>query len=151
MKTQTITVAKFIDQQITQGEKLQEDIAVECGFANSNIISMIKNGTTKLPLAKVGVMARALGVDPAYLLRLTMTEYMPEVWSVMESIFGRSSFVTESELDLLALMRQRAQGLTMAPRRFVWNETFTMTAGSRARWACGQVAWRPVHMPTGRS
>ena len=111
MKTQTITVAKFIDQQITQGEKLQEDIAVECGFANSNIISMIKNGTTKLPLAKVGVMARALGVDPAYLLRLTMSEYMPEVWSVMESIFGRSSFVTESELNLLDLVRQRAHGL----------------------------------------
>jgi branched-chain amino acid transport system permease protein len=37
-----------------------------------------------------------------------------------------------------------------APRRFVWKETFTMTVGSRARWACGQVAWRPVHMPTGR-
>jgi hypothetical protein len=37
-----------------------------------------------------------------------------------------------------------------APRRFVWKETFTMIAGSRARWACGQVAWRPVHMSTGR-
>lgn len=38
-----------------------------------------------------------------------------------------------------------------APRRFVWNETFTMSAGSRARWGCGQVAGRPVHMSTGRS
>ena len=37
-----------------------------------------------------------------------------------------------------------------APRHFVWKETFTMTAGSRARWACGQVACRPVHMSTGR-
>jgi hypothetical protein len=39
----------------------------------------------------------------------------------------------------------------MAPRRFVWNETFTMKAGRGARWACGQVAKRAVHMSTGRS
>ena len=37
-----------------------------------------------------------------------------------------------------------------APRRFVWKETFTMTAGRRARWACGQAAFEPVHMSTGR-
>ena len=111
MKTQTITVARFINWEIAQSQKLQGRIASECGFVNSNIISMIKNGVTKLPLAKVGVMAEALDVDPAYLLRLTMTEYMPEVWSVMESIFGRASFVTTSELDLLGLLRQRVHGL----------------------------------------
>jgi hypothetical protein len=34
-----------------------------------------------------------------------------------------------------------AQVAEMAPRRFVWNATVTMTAGrSCARWACGQVA-----------
>ena len=43
-----------------------------------------------------------------------------------------------------------AHWLAGAPRHFVWKETFTMTAGSRARWACGQVACRPVHMSTGR-
>ena len=64
-----------------------------------------------MPLAKVGVMARALDVDPAYLLRLALTEYMPDVWSVMESIFGRASFVTTGELDLLGLLRQQAHGL----------------------------------------
>jgi hypothetical protein len=111
LRSPNITVAKFIDQQITQCGRLQDEIAAECGFANSNIISMIKNGVTKLPLAKVGVMAKALSVDPAYLLRLAMTEYTPEVWSVLESVFGRSSFVTAAELDLLGLLRQRAHGL----------------------------------------
>lgn len=111
LNTENITVAKFIDHQISHNEKLQEKIAAECGFASSNIISMIKNGVTKLPLAKVGVMAKALDVDPTYLLRLTMTEYMPEVWSIMEDIFGRSSFVTAGELELLGKLRQRAHGL----------------------------------------
>ena len=37
-----------------------------------------------------------------------------------------------------------------APRRLVWNATFTMAGGSRARWACGQAAFELVHMSTGR-
>jgi len=40
--------------------------------------------------------------------------------------------------------------LLQAPRRFVWNPTFTIGGRSRARWACGQAAFGPVHMPTGR-
>jgi hypothetical protein len=114
MNTRSITVAKYIGQQIERSGRLQEEIATDCGFANSNIISVIKNGVTKLPLAKVGVMSRALDVDAAYLLRLTMSEYMPEVWSVMESIFGRTSFVTTVELDLLGRLRQRAHGRQLA-------------------------------------
>ena len=38
-----------------------------------------------------------------------------------------------------------------APRRVVWIATFTITGGSRGRWACGQGAKRLVHMSTGRS
>lgn len=37
-----------------------------------------------------------------------------------------------------------------ALRHFVWNPTVTMTPGRRARWACVQGAFRPVHMSTGR-
>jgi hypothetical protein len=36
-----------------------------------------------------------------------------------------------------------------APRRFVWNATWTVAGGRRARWACGQAAFEPVHMSTG--
>jgi hypothetical protein len=38
----------------------------------------------------------------------------------------------------------------VAPRRFVWNPTVRIDGRRRARWACGQVACRPVHMSTGR-
>ena len=37
-----------------------------------------------------------------------------------------------------------------APRRLVWNPTLTIGSGSRALWACGQAAFEPVHMSTGR-
>jgi hypothetical protein len=36
------------------------------------------------------------------------------------------------------------------PRRFVWNPTVRMAGRRRARWACGQAAFEPVHMSTGR-
>jgi predicted alpha/beta superfamily hydrolase len=40
--------------------------------------------------------------------------------------------------------------VTEVPRRFVWNPTVRIGDRRRARWACGQVACRPVHMSTGR-
>ena len=113
MNTTTITVAKFIGQQIERSGRLQEDIASDCGFVNRNMISMIKSGMTKLPLSKIGVLAKALDVDPAYLLRLALQEYMPEAWAVFEEVLGRSSFVTEAELDLLGLIRCRSGGVIL--------------------------------------
>ena len=47
------------------------------------MITMIKKGRTKLPLSKVAAMARALDVDPGYLLRLAMSEYDAEAWAVI--------------------------------------------------------------------
>jgi len=35
-----------------------------------------------------------------------------------------------------------------APRRFVWNQPLKIAGRSRARWACGQAAFEPAHMPT---
>ena len=39
--------------------------------------------------------------------------------------------------------------LQQALRRFVWKLTLTISGRSRARWACGQGAFEPVHMSTG--
>ena len=47
-----------------------------------------------------------------------------------------------------AVLRQHRR--TTAPRRFVWNPTVRIAGRSRARWACGQAAFEPVHMSTGR-
>lgn len=52
--------------------KNQTEIAREAGFTNPNMISMLKQGTTKLALDRVAALARALEVDPrrCYLLAL---------------------------------------------------------------------------------
>ena len=51
--------------------------------------------------------------------------------------------------ELPAALSERQRGF-LAPRRFVWKETVKIAGRRRARWACGQAAFEPVHMSTGR-
>jgi carbon-monoxide dehydrogenase large subunit len=57
--------------------------------------------------------------------------------------------IIEAELGLPILMVSYHAGDPRTPRRFVWNPTLTIRGRSRARWACGQAAFEPVHMSTG--
>lgn len=76
MKTSS-EVARFITSRIVATGQKQKDIARKAGFDKPNIITMIKQGSTKLPLAKLGAMAKALETDPVQLLQMCMEEYTP--------------------------------------------------------------------------
>ena len=58
-------LAKFLDRRILElaGKKSQREIAIQAGFPNPNYVSMIKAGSSKLPLDRVPSMAKALDVD----------------------------------------------------------------------------------------
>ena len=56
-----------------------------------NIISMFKSGETRVPLAKVPALARALGLDAAILLREWFAAYEPEALPVIEMHFAGPS------------------------------------------------------------
>lgn len=78
-------VADYLAQQIILCGKSQKEIAEEVGYEKPNVITMMKQGHTKIPIVKVGAFARALEVDLAYLLRLVCMEYMPETWAAIAS------------------------------------------------------------------
>ena len=82
MKT-TSKVARLITSRIEVTGKLQKDIAAKVGFEKPNMITMIKQGRTHLPLDKIGPMALALEIDPLYLLQLCMEEYHPATWKAI--------------------------------------------------------------------
>ena len=105
-----ITVARYIEQQLALCGRPQKEIAAECGYGTANIITMFKQGTTKVPLEKVGLLAAALQVDVTYLFRLVMTEYMPASWAALESIFGPEKFITANELAVAKFIRKIAGG-----------------------------------------
>ncbi|MGC2457145.1 MAG: hypothetical protein WA435_04025, partial [Gallionellaceae bacterium] len=96
----TLTVAEFLADRIATIDKTQREIAEACGFDNPNIITMFKNGSTKLPVNRIAPLAKALEVDPAHLLRLVMLEYMPDTWEAIENIM-QSTVLTSNELQLV--------------------------------------------------
>lgn len=110
MSTSPLSVARYLEHQLAICGKPQKEIAESCGYANANIITMFKNGKTKIPLVTVGPLASALGVDAGYLLRLVIQEYMPDVWTAIESILGRNNLITQSELDLIHVIREASGG-----------------------------------------
>jgi hypothetical protein len=99
----TTKVANLIDARINELGKRQLDIAAEAGFNKPNIITMIKQGKTRLPLDKVGPMARSLELDPVQLLHLWFDEYEPETWDAIREQLD--NLLTAREMAILAAVR----------------------------------------------
>lgn len=100
-----ITVAEYITAKIDLCGKSQMEIAREAGFSKPNIITMIKQGKTKLPMAKIGVVAKAMGVDPLFMFQLCMNEYDPETWAAISEYILKQPFVTANEMEIIELVR----------------------------------------------
>jgi hypothetical protein len=96
-------VARFIAQRIKDTGKSQRDIAIEAGFDSPNMVTLLKQGKTKLPIAKIGTMAKALETDPVHLLKLSLSTYCPETWEAIEPFLA--SALTEDELQLVQALR----------------------------------------------
>ena len=99
-------LAKFIEKRVLElrAKKSQIEIATEAGFANPNMISMIKNGSTKLALDRVPSLAAALECDPGYLMRLALDQAVgATASSALIEILG--SPVSENERGWLAEIR----------------------------------------------
>ncbi|MFT4150924.1 MAG: helix-turn-helix transcriptional regulator [Paracoccaceae bacterium] len=73
---QNSPTAKLITDRVRDlsHRKSQIEIATEAGFPNANFISFLKSGRNKVPLDRVPSLAKALEVDPALLMRLTLDQ-----------------------------------------------------------------------------
>jgi transcriptional regulator with XRE-family HTH domain len=98
------TVAEILTLAIDACPKTQKEIAEEVGFPNPNVITMIKQGKTPLPINRIGPLAKAVGLDPAFLLRLTFQEYYPDTWATLEEHLG-DSLMTHRERELIKRWR----------------------------------------------
>lgn len=105
--TKPRNVAEYLSWQMHLCGKTNAQIAEEAGFPKPNILAMIRSGATKLPLNKIGTMAKALGIDPAHLLQVALSEYNPGVWMVIEEILGKGQpILTMNELEILRAVRE---------------------------------------------
>ncbi len=104
----TSRVARFITERIEATAKLQKDVATIAGFDKPNMITMIKQGRSRLPLDKVGPMAMALETDPVALLQMCLEEYQPKTWEAIAPFM--ETVLTEDERRLLASLRASVGG-----------------------------------------
>jgi len=114
-------LALYIERRVLElkPKKSQGQIASEVGFPNPNMVTMIKNGTSKLALDRVPSMARALECDPAYLMRLAMEQAVGDTAAqAIVEIYGTP--ITVNELGWLEEIRDASHNtdprLTKRPR-----------------------------------
>lgn len=100
-----LSVAEYIDLQIAISGVSQKEIADALDYENPNVITMFKQGKTKLPINKVGPLAKVLGVDAVHLLRLVMTEYCPDTWQAIQHLIGKS-LITTNEMEIIEVVRK---------------------------------------------
>lgn len=103
---QNTATARLIADRIRDlaHRKTQAEIASEAGFANANMVSFLKSGRNKLPLDRVPSLAKALEVDPAYLMRLALDQAVGATAAkAITDIFGTPA--TENERGWLQELR----------------------------------------------
>lgn len=100
-------MAKYVERRVLElkSKKSQIEIATEAGYVNPNMITMIKQGSSKVALDRVPALARALECDPAYLMRLALEQAIgtTAAQAVIE-VFGEP--VTQNERGWLQEIRQ---------------------------------------------
>lgn len=69
-------MAKYVERRILElkPKKTQVEIAAAVGYTNPNMITMIKQGSSKVGLDRIPALARALECDPALLMRLALEQ-----------------------------------------------------------------------------
>lgn len=107
---QNTATAKLISDRIRDlsHSKTQAEIASEAGFTSVNMMSFLKSGRNKVPLDRVPSLAKALEVDPAYLMRLALDQAVGSTAAkAITEIFGTPA--TENERGWLAELRSASE------------------------------------------
>ncbi|MHA6731249.1 XRE family transcriptional regulator [Devosia sp. A369] len=101
----------FLEKRILElrPTKSQLEIASEAGFTSTNMMSLIKSGSTRLPLDRVPALAKALNVDPARLLQLALEQWAGSAAArAFDAIF--ETIVTRNEVGWLEEIRDASGG-----------------------------------------
>jgi hypothetical protein len=99
-------LVKFLEKRILElrPRKTQSQIAFEAGFAQANMLAMIKTGANKLPLDRVPGLAKALKTDPKLLFMMAVEQLGEDTTALaIRKIFG--TIVSDNEVDWIEEIR----------------------------------------------
>ena len=85
------------------------DLQKILGYPAANVVSMIRNGSMRLPEGKAIEVADALRLDRVFLLGKVISENNAELWNAITTVMG-DRLVSASELALVQLVRKALDG-----------------------------------------
>lgn len=80
--------ALLLESLINSSPMSQKEIADKLGYEKPNFITMLKQGGTRIPIVKVGRIAKIFNIDPSSLLNMVMSEYRADEWEIIREIMG---------------------------------------------------------------
>lgn len=116
-KKSPMTVAKYLADRIPACGKTNAEIALAMGYTQdrANYVSMMRLGRSKVPINKIGVLAKALDEDPVFLLKLVLGEYSPDTAAVINDILETrvGAGMEAGERAVLQVVRNKAGGFPL--------------------------------------
>jgi hypothetical protein len=110
---QPTTIALRIDRHLAAHAHDAPALADAVGI-RENSLKLLRDGTIKLPLAKIPLIAAFLKVDTYRLLRDVLGEYEPALLDLLDAVWDRSA-ATPNQRRLLHLYDQVAKGRDCYP------------------------------------
>ena len=98
-------VHEYLCALIEYSNKTQAELAEQMGFKKPNFLTMLKQGKSRVPLDRVPAIAKALDVDPAFLLWMCIRDYHPELLDIIQKTMGY--MVTPNEYRVVDAFRDR--------------------------------------------
>jgi hypothetical protein len=83
-------VRQLLSYHIALSGLTNREIATACGLGAINMVTMIKRGHSRLPLERLGAIARTLEIDPYDLFCCWMAEYYSDTWNELAQLVRRA-------------------------------------------------------------
>jgi hypothetical protein len=95
--------AKMLAEGIETSGLTQREIADRVNFKHKNMITMMKQGLTRVPLDRIPALGQTLGSDQATLLLTAIKEYHRGAFDVLCDTLGL--LFTKTEMELVVMFR----------------------------------------------
>jgi predicted DNA-binding transcriptional regulator AlpA len=108
------SLTAFLTKAQEASKMSDHEMTEALGFSRTNVYTAIKQGTMKLPVGKVPLVARALEVSASEVLEVLLRDYSPEMLEVIRKVWGPLDLTT-NERKLIEAYRTLAQGRDVEP------------------------------------
>ncbi len=95
--------AQMLAKAIDESGLTQRNIADRVGFKHPNMIAMMKQGLTRVPLDRIPALAQAVGLDQTKFLLVAIEEYHQGVYEVLSDTLGLP--FSDAEQGLVVMFR----------------------------------------------